>query len=112
MNFQRKFSIFLYLVLFIAAYNNAFAWDVVDATTVRTYHSFTEPSQNTDNSPLTDLDHINVYFSKDAATQLIKLPRTIPALSPNGGGTQTGIAVEVPIAVGEKVTARFALSAV
>lgn len=51
------FSVLLVVLGTFGLWLEAGAWDVVDSTTVTTYHSYTEPTENTDGTPLTDLHH-------------------------------------------------------
>lgn len=89
------------VLLFMSA--TVYAYEVIDAHSVNVTAKYTEPTQNTDNSPLTNLKHVNIYYNIGNGE---KLGITNPASSPRGGGTVT-VKFPVPVPDGAKVDVMF-----
>ena len=68
---------------------------------------YDEPTQNTDNSALTDLDHTTIYYDKGAGPVA---EATVPATAPTGGGTIT-TTITVPVLAGEEADVNFWVTA-
>lgn len=69
---------------------------------------YNEPTTNSDNSPLVDLDHTTVWY--DAGAGIIK-GVDVPATSLTGGGLNVSATVSVPIAVGQEKDVIFWVTA-
>jgi hypothetical protein len=77
---KKYFSLIsLCFIIVLAFAVNVFAITATSTATEITL-TYDEPTTNADNTPLTDLDHINIYQDS------IKLPITSPATAANGGG--------------------------
>ena len=81
----------------------AHAFDIIDANSVRVTAKYTEPTQNTDNSSLTDLKHVDIYYNVGNGDIL---GITNPASSPKGGETVT-VKFPVPVPDGAKLDVVF-----
>ena len=84
------------LVLMLGFVVNAQAFEIVSVNSVEVRVSYVEPTENTDNSPLTDLGGTIVYYSLDG-TNFVEAMGIEPT-SPTGGGT---VIANIPVPVGE-----------
>lgn len=73
---------------------------IVDNNTVSMVAQYTEPTTQTDGSPLTDLHHTNVYHQVVGSPFIKSVD--IPATSPNGGGVINSL-ILANVALGQKI---------
>ena len=82
--------------------SNVLACTYPDEQTTQCIASWVEPTENTDNSPLTDLAFVRVMCSLDNIT-FNQCGADTQATSPTGGG-QASVPINIPVAIGEKKT--------
>jgi hypothetical protein len=85
----------------------AHAWTVTP-TGVQVELKWTEPTQNNNDTPLTDLKSVRIY---DNSSGVMVLREEINASSPTGGGVTTKT-VTIPLAPGVVKTVHFYVTAV
>lgn len=87
----------------------ATAYEWIDFNTVRVTFSYVEPTQNTDNSTLTDLQDAVPYYRYQGDLVWVPL-EPIAASSPDGGGVITAL-VPVPPEPGAITNFEFVITA-
>jgi hypothetical protein len=88
--------------------STSYAYEIIDAQLVRVTAKYTEPTQNTDNTKIKNLQQVYLYYNIGKEDILVLKQ---PATQPQGGGT-VEVKFPVPVADGEKMDVRFSSRAV
>lgn len=97
---MRKYVVFAVMLVALLAATLAHAIDFTASGTILTV-TYTEPTQNVDGSPLTDLAKTTVYYSLNGGADVKGVE--MPASNPKGGAGVT-TPLTVPIAQNQSAT--------